>query len=202
MNDYPVVFTITRPERFDRLQILLRLVLLVIFSIVGTTLGAIAALLYLLLPVSAAVFISQKGGRSYVDHAAPRITSILRFVLGVYAYFALLTDKLPTGGSDDPVQFAVYPTGSPTVGSALGRFVTSLPAAFMLALFGIAAWFVWIVAAIMIVIDGRYPLGLFDFQCGVFRWQARLLAYHASLVDAYPPLTLSPGASSPTPTLP
>jgi hypothetical protein len=202
MNDYPVVFTVAYLERFDRLQILLRLVILAVLSIVGTTLGATAALLYLLLPVSAAVLISQKGGRDYIEHMAPRIASILRFVLGVYAYFALLTDKLPMGKADDAVQLTVSPSGSPTVKSALQRFLTSIPAALVVALLGIAAWFVWVVAAIMIVIDGRYPLGLFDFQCGVLRWQARLLAYHASLIDAYPPFTLDTGASSPAPTLP
>jgi hypothetical protein len=202
MSDYPVVFAVAPPERFDRLQILLRLVILAVLSIIGTTLGVIAGLLYLLLPVIAAVLIGQKGGLGYVTKDGPRVASILRFVLGVYAYFALLTDKLPTGGPDDPVRFEVEPSGSPTLGSALLRFLTSIPAALVLALFGIAAWFVWLVAAIMILIDRSYPVGLFDFQCGVFRCQARLFAYHASLVDHYPPFTLDTGASSPAPTLP
>jgi hypothetical protein len=202
MNDYPVVFSVARPERFDRLQLILRLVILAALSIVGTTLGAIAGLLYLVLPVVAAVVISRKGGRGYLQEDAPRVASVLRFVLGVYGYFALLTDKLPTGGLNDPVQFAVSPSGSPTLGSALLRFLTSIPAALVLALFGIVAWVVWIVAAIMILINGRYPLGFFDFQCSVLRWQARLFAYHASLIDAYPRFALDTGTSTPTPTRP
>ena len=34
------------------------------------------------------------------------------------------------------------------------------------------------------------PAGILGYQRGVLRWQARLVAYHASLVDDYPPLAL------------
>ena len=32
---------------------------------------------------------------------------------------------------------------------------------------------------------------------GIVRWEARLLAYHASLTDCYPPFTLETGSVSP-----
>jgi len=177
MNDNPVVFSVAPPERFDRLQSVLRLVILAALSMVGTTLGAIAGLLYLLLPVFAAVVISQKGGRAYLQHDGLRVASVLRFVVGVYAYFALVTDKLPTGGAGDPVQFVVNPSGSPTLGSALMRFLTSIPAMMVLALLGIVAWFVLIVAAIMIVTPGHYPPGLFHFPCTVLPLRVYVAAY-------------------------
>ena len=57
----------------------------------------------------------------------------------------------------------------------------------------------------MVLIQESYPEGLYDFQCGVVRWQARLLVYHASLVDGYPPfafdmgprVAVEPGAPAP-----
>ena len=42
----------------------------------------------------------------------------------------------------------------------------------------------------MILIRKDYPDRLYSFQPGSLRWGARLLAYHASLVDEYPPFAL------------
>jgi hypothetical protein len=50
---------------------------------------------------------------------------------------------------------------------------------------------------IMIVITEQYPASLYEFQCGVLRWQARLLGYHASLVEQAPPWRFDAG-SAPT----
>jgi hypothetical protein len=58
------------------------------------------------------------------------------------------------------------------------------------------AWLVWFIAALLVVLTESYPEGLYDFQCGVLRWQARLFAYHASLVEAYPPCSLDVGAAA------
>ena len=42
----------------------------------------------------------------------------------------------------------------------------------------------------MILIQETYPGGIYNYLRGVLRWQARLLAYMASLVDEYPPFAL------------
>jgi hypothetical protein len=34
---------------------------------------------------------------------------------------------------------------------------------------------------------------ILSFQRGVLRWQARLVAYHASLVEEYPPFSFETG---------
>jgi hypothetical protein len=46
-----------------------------------------------------------------------------------------------------------------------------------------------IVGAVTILIDGHVPSGILAFQRGMLRWQARLLAYHASLIEEYPPFS-------------
>jgi hypothetical protein len=52
----------------------------------------------------------------------------------------------------------------------------------------------------------QYSEGLYNFQLGIMRWQGRLLAYLASLVDPYPPFALDQGPqttmSGPEPTMP
>jgi hypothetical protein len=42
-------------------------------------------------------------------------------------------------------------------------------------------WVVALIAAISILLTERYPEPLWNFQAGVVRWEARLLAYLASL---------------------
>ena len=53
-----------------------------------------------------------------------------------------------------------------------------------------------------ILVRETYPAALYDFQRGVLRWQARLLAYHASLVDEYPPLAFYTGPEPAPPPAP
>jgi hypothetical protein len=68
--------------------------------------------------------------------------------------------------------------------------VTSVPHAVVLAVLGIASGLVGFVAAIMVLVTERYPEGLQAFQRDVLAWMARLLGYHASLVETYPPFSM------------
>ena len=63
-------------------------------------------------------------------------------------------------------------------------------------LIGVVGWIVWLIAAISILLSERYPEGLWNFQRGLVRWQARLLGYLASLLDPYPPFSLDTGPAS------
>lgn len=196
MNTYPATLYVERPQRFDRVQLALRIVALIVLSGVGLSLGAFVGFLYMALPLIAAVLISQEGSGRFQEEDAPRLSRAIGWVLSVYAYFVLLTDRLPLKGSRPAIHYEVAPVGAPTVGSALVRLLLSLPLALLLAVLGCVSWFVWIVAALMILITGNYPDGLHDFQCGVLRWLARMLAYHGSLVDQYPPIAFDPGPAA------
>ena len=72
----------------------------------------------------------------------------------------------------------------------------AIPSALVLALIGIASWVVWIIAAISVLINETYPEGLWRFQRGVVRWEARLLGYIASLVEPYPPFSFDTGPAA------
>jgi hypothetical protein len=194
-TNYPASFDVTHPEKFERPHLALRVVVLIILSVIGAT-GWILGLVYLVFPALAAVFISQKGSERFLAEDGPRMTGWLRWVLALYAYLGLLTDRFPSEKPEEIVRFEVQTGGSPTVGSALLRLIYSIPSAFVLGLLGIVAGVIWIIAAIMVLMQESYADGLYDFQRGVLRWEARLLAYHSSLVDQYPPFALDTGAES------
>ncbi len=188
--DYPVVFDIARPEKFERPQVLLRVLILIIVSIVTGALGWIFGLVYLLLPVLAAILVSNRGSQRFIEEEGPRLTGWLRWLIAFYAYLSILTDRFPTEKPEEIVRFEVRTGGSPTVGSALLRLIYSIPNAFVFLLLGIVSVVVWLIAAVMVLILEDYPDGLYNFQRGILRWEARLLGYHASLVDQYPPFAL------------
>jgi hypothetical protein len=126
------------------------------------------------------------------------MTSWLRFIVGGYAYLALLTDKLPGDATSGPnSQFEVTPGGTPTVGGTLARIILAIPHAIVLAILGVVAAILILFAAVMILVRQSYPAPVYNFLRGWVRWQARVLAYLASLVDEYPPFSLSSGGGAP-----
>jgi hypothetical protein len=185
-TDYPVIFDVTRPEKFQRPQILLRILAAIVLS-------WILGLVYLVLPIMAAIYISQKGSEKFLQEDGPKMTGWLRWLTAYYAYVFILTDRFPTEKAEELVKFEVRLNGTPTAGSALLRLIYSIPSAFVLSLLGIVAEILWIVAAVMVLVQENYPDSIFDFQRGVVRWEARLLGYHASLVEQYPPFALDSG---------
>jgi len=190
---YPAVFDVARPENFQRPQVVLRILVLAILAILGGAFGWLIGLVYLVLPVVSAILISQKGSQRFIQEDAPRVAGWLRWLVAVPAYTAVLPDRFPTERPQEVVQYEVQPGGSPTVGSALLRLIYTIPSAFLLGLLSFVSGIIWIIAVIMVLIQETYPEGLYNFQRGVVRWTARLLAYHASLVDQYPPFALDTG---------
>jgi len=187
---YPVTFSVDRPEKLERPHVFLRILVAVILSILGGALGWIFGLVYLVLPVVAAIFISQRGGEKYLTEDGPRVTGWLRWIVAFYAYLGILTDRFPTERPEEIVRFEVQTGGTPTVGSALLRLIYSIPSAIVLSILSIASAVIWIIAAVMVLVQENYADGLYNFQRGILRWEARLLGYHASLVEQYPPFAL------------
>lgn len=185
---YPVQLDVTSPLRFDRIQLALRLVLALVLGWLGVTGGWLTCVLFLALPVIAAIAVSSRGARRYVDEVAPPLWRALSWLLAFSAYMLLLVDRFPTG-EPTGVRISVELDGRPTVGSALLRLITSIPSAFVLGILGIVSWLLIVVGVVTILIERTVPSGVLAFQRGVLRWQARLLAYHASLVDEYPPFS-------------
>ena len=69
--------------------------------------------------------------------------------------------------------------------------IAPIPSALALFLISLISSIVSLIAAVSILVTEHYPESLWNFQRGVVRWEARLLGYLASLVETYPPYSLS-----------
>lgn len=192
----PVQIDPRSPERFDRVQILVRIVLAVVAGWLGLQGGWLAGFAFLTLPPIAAIEISTRGGERYHREVAPTLWSALAWLLRFHAYMCLIVDRFPAGDATD-VEIQLACSGRPTVGTALARFVTSLPSVAAVVVLGCVSTLLWPLAALFVLVQQRVPAPILAYQRGVLRWQARLLAYHASLVAEYPPWLLETGAPSP-----
>jgi hypothetical protein len=188
MTTYPIDVDVTSPSHFDRTQLLLRLALSIVLAWIGITAGWLICVLYGVLPLVAAIAISAYGARKYVDDIAPRMWRVLAWLLRLSAFMLLLVDRFPADRTDDVELHARF-TARPSVGSALKRFATSIPSGIVLSLLWFVSGMLWIVAIVTVIFANTVPPAIHAFQRGVLRWQARLVAYHASLVDEYPPFT-------------
>jgi hypothetical protein len=190
MASYGATFDIAPPQKFDRVHVAIRVLIFVVMAMLAGVIGWLYGAAYLAVPVAAAILISQRGAEQYLAGANENMTKWLRYLLAFYAYMGLLTDRLPNEEPKETLHFEVATSGSPTAGSALLRIILAIPSAFVLGLLGIVAAILMLYAAIMILIQETYPQGVYNFLRGVLRWEARLLAYVASLVDEYPPFAL------------
>lgn len=106
--------------------------------------------------------------------------------------------NLPAGSDsvrrppDSPLHIRGDLDASVSRGMWLIKWLTILPHAIVLVVLCTAAFFMSIVAGVAILITGRYPRRVFDFNVGVLRWVWRVsfYAYSSLGTDRYPPFTL------------
>ncbi len=93
-----------------------------------------------------------------------------------------------------PVKFTIdYPEklsrGILLLKTFFGWLYVFIPHGFVLFFYGIAAFFVTLIAWWAILFTGKYPKGMFDFVVGYQRWSNRVNAYMLLLTDVYPPFS-------------
>jgi hypothetical protein len=199
MQPYPVRYQVDHPAQFTRLQLLVRVVAFMALGVVGLSFGTVFMFAYLALPVFAASRLAGNDPAAYLANDGPRIARILRWFAAVAGWAGLITDRLPGASPDETVRLEIAPSGHPTPPSAIWRVLTGLPSAFVLAFLCCIGCFVWLWAALSVLLTQKVGPGAFNYLVGLQRWSVRLLAYQASLVDEYPPFSFSdePVASLP-----
>lgn len=188
-QSYPVTFDIQRPAAIEKSQVFIRVAIFVVVALLSSVVNWVLGLFFLAIPIYAAVNVSSKGSEGWLREGAPTVVRVLRYYLAVLAYLTLATNRLPTEDPERTLDLKVEPGGTHTVGSALLRYLTVIPHGFVLGILGFIS-FVLVLASIGFVLArGAYPEGIFTYQRGYLRWNARVLAYFASLVGEYPPFS-------------
>ncbi len=182
---YPVAVSAEAPDRYDRIQILLRIGVYWIVSVLPMGFAL------LLIPVVSAVLISQQGGKDFLETNGALYGRALGFVLGVYAWMYYATDQFPRWDQEGAFRARVHPSGEPTVGSALWRYVTVVPHAIAVWLLFVPAVILGLMAVMAVLFSERVPSFILRYELAFVAYTGRSLAYYASIVDEYPPFTLS-----------
>lgn len=201
MAPYPVHYHVERPEHFTRIQLLIRFVAFIALGMLGLSFGSVFLFAFIALPVFAASRLASRGDSdSYVKEDGPKVVRVIHWFAALSAWCGLVAERLPGGKPGELVELRIDDdaAGEPHTSSAIGRVITGIPSALVLCVLGFIGSFVWLWAALSILVKNRVGPGAFNYLVGLQRWCIRLLAYQASLVDEYPPFSFSDS----TPALP
>lgn len=193
--DYPVHYHVAKPAHFTRIQLLVRVVAFCALGLLGLSFGSVFWFGYLALPAFAAIRLATKPAEAYLDQDGARIYRIMHWFAAISAWFALISDRLPEKSPDETVDFSIAPAGRPSPGAAIARVIVGLASGFVLALLGFLGVFVWLWAAVSILLTEHVGDTAYEYLVGLQRWSVRLLAYQASLVDEYPPFSFADGGN-------
>lgn len=190
MTAYPVRYFVERPARFTRLQLLVRVVAFCALGVLGLTFGTVFLFGYLALPVFAASRLSSgRDPAAYLAHDGPRVLKALGWFAAFSAWAALIAEQLPGRSASEVVAIEIDPGAKPDARIAILRVLSGLPSALVLAFLGAIGVLVWLWAALTILVSEKVGDHAYAYLVGLQRWAVRLLAYQASLVDAYPPFS-------------
>jgi Domain of unknown function (DUF4389) len=186
MSDAAVQVEIPRPARSSRLKMIFRGLLLIphyLFLMVVGLIAAVGMLVnYLVVLITGrAVFVEFLSGT-------------LRYITRVNAYMYLLTDAYPPFALDEapgyPVAVSIAKPGKIHRWRVLS-YLLAIPHILVLYVLVIVSAITTLISALVILITGRYPAGLFGIAAATVRYQARVNAYIYLVTDSYPPFSLS-----------
>jgi len=194
---YPVHYSVERPLRFSRINLLVRVLAFIAIGVLGLSFGSVFLFAYLAFPVIAAIRLSgARDPGAYLHQDGPRVVAALRWLAAVSAWAGLTAERLPSRSPSETVTVELEETSHlpATPSSAIWRVIAGIPSALVLALLGCLGGLVWLWAALSILVAERVGPAAFNYLAGLQRWSIRLLAYQASLVDEYPPFSFSDAA--------
>ena len=111
------------------------------------------------------------------------------YIQNVGGYGLLLHDKFPAFGEADPDSPARYEATFRKDANRLTSFfrlITMIPAAILAMLYGIAIEVITLISWFIIVITGRQPRGMWEFNRKAFRILTAVQGYYYLMTDEYP----------------
>lgn len=191
MNTYPVHYHLDPPATSTRLLLAIRLVAFAALGLLGLSFGVVFLFAFVALPAFAAYRLSR-APEKYAQEDGPRVLRGLRWFAAISAWMGLTTERLPD--QIDAVRLTV--DGQPHLQpkAVLWRVITGIPSALVLGVLGFVGLFVWVWAAVSILVRERVGGGAFAYLEGLQRWTMRLLVFQAGLVEPYPPFSFGDAA--------
>lgn len=187
METQKISFDVQAPEHWDRIQLLLRVAVVVALGLLHTSIAWIFFAFYVGLPIAAAIAIQRYGASDYPTRAGRTVLRVLSYWNAFFAYLLFVTDRFPATAQDlARVRLDVDAAGTTTFDQALFRLLTSVPAFVVIALLGWVAVPVSLLAGVSVLLTEKVPSFASRFLRFYVDLQARSLAYHASLVDQHP----------------
>jgi hypothetical protein len=125
----------------------------------------------------------------------------MRYELRTYSFALFMREDYPPfgfgmtptdDGADPRVKIDFRPELTERNRLTVGfRIILVIPHVIVLAVLGIAAGIVALIAFFAVLFTGRWPEGMRDFVLNVYRWYLRVQTYFLLLTDEYPPFQLS-----------
>jgi hypothetical protein len=172
------------PDRLSRLLIFVKWLLALPHLIVIYLGGIVAAIVVVI-----SWFVVLITGR-YPKGLWGFVVGYERYRLRVSSYLLLQTDKYPPFSfeeqADYPVRLSVEHPARMHRWRALISFILAIPAFLVVYIWSIAALLLTIVVWFVILITGRYPKGLFEFNTGALRLTTTTALYSLWTTNKYP----------------
>jgi len=192
---YPATFTFDPPEKVANWRPLVNWLLAIPHLAILYALRILAEIIAVL-SWFAIVFTG-----SMPESFANLQTMYMRYELRVYPFVAFMREEYPPfafalsasdRGEDPRTRVDFQPELTDRNRLTVGfRIILVIPHVIVLALLGIAATIVGIIAFFAVLFTARWPEALRDFVLNVYRWYLRVGAYFLLLTDEYPPFQLA-----------
>jgi hypothetical protein len=128
-------------------------------------------------------------------------TMYLRYEMRTYTFAAFMREEYPPfafamapadSGEDPRLRVDFAPTLTDRNRVTVGfRIILVIPHLLVLAVLGIGAAVVSLIALFAVLFTGRWPEGMRSFVLNVYRWYLRVQTYMFLLTDQYPPFELA-----------
>jgi len=195
-SSYPASFTFDPPERIANWRPLVNWILAIPHFVILYGLRVLAQVVSVI-----SWFVILFTGAMPESFANLQVM-FLRYETRIYIYASFMREEYPPfaftttpvdEGDDPRVRVDFHPELTDRNRLTVGfRLILAIPQFVVLALLGIVAWVVLVVAFFVVLFTGRWSEAARNLVINIMRWFLRVEAYILLLADEYPPFALEP----------